>query len=387
MHSAGFPIFKVLKAAYLGWLAIALVLASPTLCAQEVELRKATIGDVLRRDWAQIMQAQQETTRNKAEFNQQIAAARREFLESIKNPAKRAKAEAEFARLLYAKDVVYMSLYLSEGFSDSNVQKVRGLMLITGGELDNGIPAEGWNTFVDWVRGLRAYYGVTRDGQMLFLNPADAGSKDKLMAALRSNDSLYDRYKAIRDRQEIQIESERRKTEENIATAKAEDGGVRLHKQEAMPLAPWMLAEFPDGAFSKHLFQSSANVQVLQCTYGPSLTSRGEEGYSQYHFWHGQAPADIGALLQEDRQQTLRFLGAEGVARCPASSNQAIARVQKAMAEHPHRQSSQPAQRETQTVPATQTKTRTVEDPKATRDALRKVQRSADELRKQLRRR
>ncbi len=146
-----------------------------------------------------------------------------------------------------------------------------------------------------------------------------------------------------------------------------------------------MLAEFPEGGFQRQLFQSSANSRLLSCKYGPSLTSRGEEGYSTFHFWHERAPADIEDLLRQDQKRVLRWQGREAVPACPPSDVQALALQMKAVAGHPHAKPAEPqvaqAQRSQKAPPPAATK----RNPNASREDVRKAVQKADELRRRLR--
>ncbi|MBP6796807.1 MAG: hypothetical protein KA124_01795 [Luteimonas sp.] len=360
--------------------------------AQEIEAhRRITVLDQFQHDWSQVVQSHLEVTRSKAEFNRLIAAARRDFQQSREGTAGRAKSAEQLSRLLAGKDMVYMTLYLSEGFTDSSIGRVKGLMAISGGELDGGVYGDGWNAFISWVRGVRGAFGIEHDGRQLFLNPLDPGSKDRLVAALERNQPLYEAYRSLRDQQELNggvsqadlAETARREDIQRRAdAARTADGGVALHEQKLVPLAPWMLAEFPEGEFQRQLFQSSAGTRILSCEYGPSLIAPGEGGYSTYHFWHEHAPADIDDLLQQDRRRVLRFQGREAVPVCPASDVQALALRRKAIEGHPHADpaaaSAPQSRRGPQPAPAAR-------KPDRSREDIRKAARQADELRRRLR--
>jgi hypothetical protein len=78
-----------------------------------------------------------------------------------------------------------------------------------------------------------------------------------------------------------------------------------------------------------------AGQQTLDCTYGPSMTSRGEEGYGTYTFWFKSPPSNINALMQADQKGALQFLGITGIDACPLSDKAALTVRQAAMANHP----------------------------------------------------
>ena len=94
--------------------------------AQTTWVGRVTIGDVIREDLTNALAAQQQATKNKSEFNRRIAKARQGFLETARTPGTRAKAEAEFAKLLLEKDLYFLTLYLNEGFSERNISIVKG---------------------------------------------------------------------------------------------------------------------------------------------------------------------------------------------------------------------------------------------------------------------
>lgn len=324
-------------------LLVSLMTTAAAAPAGEQWIGEPTIGDYIRRDFAAVMQAQQETVRSKTQFNAQIAEARAAFLATATNPAARAGVEQRFADLLFAKDLIYATTFIAEGFSDQSRLRSEGLHALTGGKLDNGIPEDGQRAFEAWVTGIRASLGATSDSQMLFLTDADAG---RLQQALVANETLYKQYKVLRDQQELnggisQNEMARRaeaiRVGKSVAAAKAADGSARLFKQDKRLLAvgDWRadLETFP---LRQLLFQArAAGQQTLRCTYGPSLTSRGAEGFAEYTFWAGSAPANIDALMQTDAKGALQYLGRRALDTCPASDNAALAITQAAMAIHP----------------------------------------------------
>jgi hypothetical protein len=203
---------------------------------------RPTIGDYIRRDIAEISKAQQEVVRSKTEFNAQIAKARKAFLATASDPKARAEAEKIFADFLFAKDLTYATMFLTEGFSEESRSRSAGLDFFTGGAIDNGIPEDGQAAFEDWVNGIRTSLGAKNSKQLLFLTDADV---DKFRKALEANEPLYNKYKVLRDRQEINggisqkemlRRSEAARVAKSVEAAKAADGGARLHKEEVKPL-------------------------------------------------------------------------------------------------------------------------------------------------------
>lgn len=324
------------------WSAVALfagtvIIGFSSVQAQDAWVGPVTIGDIVRQELLNVLDAQQKATANKAEFNARIASARMAFLETAKTPKTRAKAEADFAKLLLEKDLYFFTMYLNEGFSDRSLSIARGLEGMTGGALDKGIPSDGRAAFEMWVRGVRASLGAPRDGQMAMA----ALQRDRLLQALQANEPLYQEYKRLRDRQEINggVGDEQRAqaaVAKEVRDATMPDGGVRLFQKELQLLSYWHFY----GPIQQEMYAWMINVrksgqQTLACTYGPSQNSKGEKTYGSYSFWYEKVPSDIQAVLSRDHKRTLRFLGARAIKECPDSNKAALILRQSLMAEHP----------------------------------------------------
>lgn len=309
----------------------------------DIWIGRPTIGDYIRRDLTEVLKAQQEAVRSKAEFNARIAEARKAFFATASDTKAHAEAEKIFADFLFAKDLTYASLFITEGISEESRNASAGWDFFTGGAIDNGIPEDGQAAFEDWVNGIRTSLGAKNSKQLLFLTPADV---DKFRKALEANEPLYNKYKVLRDRQEINggisqkemlRRSEAARVAKSVEAARAADGGARLHKDEVKPLdvGDWLVdLETPE--LRQMLFKAmEAGQQTLSCTYGPSMTSRGEEGYGTYTFWFKSPPSNINALMQADQKGALQFLGITGIDACPLSDKVALTVRQAAMAGHP----------------------------------------------------
>lgn len=312
--------------------------------AQTTWVGRVTIGDVIREDLTNALAAQQQATKNKSEFNRRIAKARQGFLETARTPGTRAKAEAEFAKLLLEKDLYFLTLYLNEGFSERNISIVKGLERVTGGDLDNGIPSDGRAAFESWVRGIRASLGAARDGQMAMA----ALQPDRLQQALQANDSTYQAYKRLRDRQEIQLGMGQEQQAQaaairDVQAATAPDGGARLFEQQRQRLSAVDLHGLAEGDVYRWMVETgNKGHQTLQCTYGPKLNSSGVKSYATYGFWYAKAPEDIPAMLARDPKGVLRFIGDQAIKECPPSDKAALALRRSLMARHPVTGTAQP---------------------------------------------
>ena len=298
---------------------------------------RVTIGDLIREDVTKAIEAQQQATIKKAEFNSRIASARRAFLATAQTPNARATAESNFAKLLLEKDLYFLIMHLNEGFSDRSIAIVRGLEAISGGPLDKGIPSDGRVAFEAWVRGVRASLGAPRDGQF----PAAALQPGRLQQAIQATDPLYQEYKRLRDRQEINggVGDEQRAQiaeAKEIADARMPDGGVRLFKKELYPVYSGVMYGLVKGELYSWMTNAAKNgQQTIQCTYGPSLSATGSKVYGSYSFWYDRTPSDIQDMLSRDKNQALRFLGARALKECPESNKAALALRRTIMTEHP----------------------------------------------------
>ena len=141
-----------------------------------------------------------ELARSKAQFNAQIRGARHRFFAEYPNGKNFAQAEKDFAELLWAKDVYFMSMMLQTGSMPEMSGK---LDAVTGGTLDNGIPG---GAFPQWVSGIRASLGATSSRVPL----ASLFDERKLLAALEANKDAYAQYKKGRDEAEFEMQCQAR---------------------------------------------------------------------------------------------------------------------------------------------------------------------------------
>jgi hypothetical protein len=147
-----------------------------------------------------------ELARTKAAANGQFAAARRRFFANYPNGRDFAQAEKEFAALLWEKDLYFLWVSLPTGFGDSSpnsfAQVLGQLDKVTGGTLDNGIPADAGFQYGRWVTGIRQSLGAKSYRAPLRQHP----SATQLSVALKDNNDLYLRYKKARDEAEFEMQ-------------------------------------------------------------------------------------------------------------------------------------------------------------------------------------
>lgn len=331
---------------------ILLLLVMPTAGAgaqtYEVWVGRPTVGDYMRRDIAELMKAQQETTKAKAQMNAEIAEARKRFLATAADPSARAKVGETFAKLLWAKDLIYATFFIQDGFSDETIIRMQGMNAMTGGPLDRGIYAEAWGAFRAWVNGIRASLGATKSAPRVWLLP---GEVEKFRKALEANEGLYAKYMEQRDLAEIQAPiKEKARIAEMVRQAKliegaqAADGSARLHKEEAkafgsMDWEPYL------GATNMELRKALREVQKggqqsLMCTYGPLADSSGQAGYSNFEYWYRSPPGGMEGLLAlvsrmkgaYGKRMLRIFLGRAALDTCPQSLKAAEAVSEAAVA-------------------------------------------------------
>jgi hypothetical protein len=146
-----------------------------------------------------------ELARTKAAANAQFAAARRGFFANYPNGRDFAQAEKEFAALLWEKDLYFLWISLPTGFGDNSPNSFGHVMgqvdKVTGGTLDNGIPADAGFRYDRWVTGIRQSLGAKS-----YRAPIRQPSAPQLVVALKDNNDVYLRYKKARDEAEFEMQ-------------------------------------------------------------------------------------------------------------------------------------------------------------------------------------
>ena len=282
--------------------------------ARAQETRWVTIGEYHGILISEAIQAAAEASRGKREFNRRITAARKAYLADRRDKA----AEKRFADLLHAKDYYYFAQMLAEGTSEYSRQRVAGLNLITGGAVDDGIAPPAEPLFFAWVDQVRATLGVKDRQQMLVL--ADTNRVD---AAIRQHDAEYKRYRAARDKFEI----DRADMAEKVAKARAgltPDGKVKLDAQEVSNFNVGHDLQ-GKGPVPQPLAKVAAGVgpaPVLRCRYGPNaIYDDGQPEYERFRFWQNKPPAQIEDLINANTNGHLGDLATRSaLPACPSSA-------------------------------------------------------------------
>lgn len=298
-------------------------LAAPLAAQDVVWIGRPTIGDHLRHHLGQLIQAQQQAVRSKAQFGAELAAAREAFFATAQRPQERAAVEKRFSELLFGKDLLYLSGFIAEGTGTEARKRNQALHLLTGGEIDGGIAPPARRAFDAWVDGVRTSLGARNPNELLLVLDSS-----KLLAAIEANTDRYVAYKALRDRFEI----DRFTTAKAARDSRVGPGSWRLHEASHGPLdvAADMRMDLlgQTRPLRTRLSELARGGQaVLRCAYGPkSGYADGTPQYEHVLFWHRQAPADIDELLAADTARGMARLRTR-VAReqCPEHSGLAKA--------------------------------------------------------------
>ena len=165
-------------------------------------LEPPTIGEVVGSELSSAFQHAQEAAKHKAEFSVDLRRARSAYFEAYrKDPENKRRldaTEAEFSRLLYAKDFYFLTFFIAEGVTSETVKRTRSVEAMTGGLLDDGIPQHAWSAFTTWVFDVRLSLGVTDFDQIII-----APKADEIWAAINSSRESYLEYKVKRDEAEF----------------------------------------------------------------------------------------------------------------------------------------------------------------------------------------
>ena len=280
-----------------------------------------TIGDINVHNFTEVIKAQQQATSAKAQFNSTITAARQRFFGSPSQAAQHKSAEIELARLLRDKDMLYLSLCVTNGVADGLV-RAQGVGIITGGGgmADNGIPQPALPAFSKWANAVRASLGAKGEQQLLLPD------EQAVAAAIEANAAAYAQYKRSRDKAEFGMWYAIHPGE--LQTP----GHLPLQNQETYAINSIAIASIfpPQEAMDFRRLQIDSSQQLLVCAYGPTYSPDGAEQFTLQKFWYQKAPTDIDHLLSIDAKGTLKFLGDKGYARCPATDGDGRREMDKA---------------------------------------------------------
>lgn len=309
--------------------------------AQEVWVGRPSVGDVVRRDAAAVinsMRQAKEAGRKLDNFGQTIHEARMEwYLAEYERGPRYETAKKNLAHLLESKDNHFLFFALLEGASGSSSRGLPGtaLRVFTKGPLDDGIPLKAKADFDKWTNAVRQSLG-------------GAASVDDraVAAALAQNQDIYAAYKIKRDKFEIDKLLERKnlpavhETFKAVRDGKADDGSAPLildSPKRIVPMSTYHFGRLPReaggelrGALNEAL--KSNELMILQCIYGPVIfedrhTGVPTIGKARYHFWYRKPPPRIVEIITLDKQKYLdrTLLINSGFEDCPKSELAATA--------------------------------------------------------------
>ncbi len=186
--------FQIGSSLYQRVLAAGLALTVCTVNGYANPFEPPSIGEVMGERLSEAIESTRVYSAEKQSLGFKIQAARARFFKLYPDKEGFEQAEAEFAELLFIKDVHYLSLYLIEGPSIDAVKRAQAMSMMTGGEVDDGIHDGTWRAFANWVDAVRKPLGGESAGQKIIV-----WSEKKLMDAIRASAPVYERYKARRD--------------------------------------------------------------------------------------------------------------------------------------------------------------------------------------------
>lgn len=282
-----------------------------------------------------LLDSTQNAAATKQEFNTRIAQVRARYFESQPGTPEYASIERELASLLEEKDLTLAFPLITNGFSEQAQTKVELFSLLSGGEIDNGIPADAKQAFLKWVAGMRGTLGANGNNDMLAITDSNS-----FQQALKANSSLYEEYRAQRDTAErsvFEAEQKRLMEVETARTKVAADGGVPLKNKNVRVLASY---DYGQGEMSAELDKAMMEMYrhdplILECNYGPGLSATGHPMYYQFLYWHQPLPGNLAVVLQADTDLVFEKFGNQARTDCPLSDRAARAESTALMQTHP----------------------------------------------------
>ncbi|HEU4372893.1 MAG TPA: hypothetical protein VFS02_05350 [Telluria sp.] len=259
---------------------------------------RPTVADYMAYNLREGMEQFGKLSQQMAQFGAEIDEARRAYFAA---PASnRAAAGDKFGELLFQKDLLIAMGRVSVTNEKDDLASLLMALANGGRPPDGGIPPVARHAFSHWVSAIRASAGPGFGGMP---NPMGVAIAMKNSASLKE----YEEYRRLRDQAEW---------DEYEATR---NGGVRKL------LAPGRLVSpktyFGESVMAQGFDGRIARLpnKILQCEYA----GRQAEG-SVFHFWHNQAPEEIG-LLMAMQMHAFDGLKDHVAAECPADSKLASA--------------------------------------------------------------
>lgn len=259
---------------------------------------RPTVADYMAYNLREGMEQFAELRQHMAQFGAEIEEARRAYFAA---PASnRTAAGNKFGELLFQKDLLIAMGRVS--VTNEKDDLASSLMALANGGRppDGGIPPVARHAFSRWVAAIRASAGPGFGGMP---NPMGVAIAVKNSGSLKE----YEAYRRLRD----QAEWDEFEAMRNGGVRKLLAPGVLVSPKSYFGETP--MAQGFDGRIAR------LPNKILQCEYA----GRQADG-SVFHFWHNQAPEEIGLLMA---MQMHAFTGLKDhvAAECPADSKLASA--------------------------------------------------------------
>lgn len=300
---------------------------------------QAQIGGFIAEQAPKLISAHQDLVRGRVAFDIRIEAARASYFNEKNGPAQKEKARKEFAELLYAKDLVYLSSLLAWGPNENSWNTIKAVYLLSGREPDGGIAPVALTEFNEWVRSVRRFAGAQRDGQFAIItDPAT------LQQALTAASPQYRAYLAKRDAYEIQkIINAKKKVEllARVNAAKSADGTPSFYDHIISDLKTfdWFLPGINGDnkdKIDRLMYEAKSNGQkIISCRYGPEINDKDEEVFSSFLYWYESAPAEMREIISLDITRKVSHYGEVGIVKCPSTYAQSKRLKQETLARYP----------------------------------------------------
>ena len=252
--------------------AVVLALAVSTFVAipLHAQSRRAIDDEIARQGYEALgqqigaaLQAAGEVKRSLAESNVDIQQARQRFWKDYDAGVRNGPAELAFGRKLLGKDIVLVSLNISEGTQGTTMLGFTALF----GKLDGGIPEPARPFFDDWVNAIRYLLGADRPGSLVMATPSQLG------IALEKTRQWYDVYRQWRDWSEFKAHGITRP----FPTREAPDEHA-LAKLRPSRAREWRVA-------SQQVWAPVVGYPLLRCVY-EGADDRGTSRTQLFFFWH-----------------------------------------------------------------------------------------------------
>ncbi len=258
------------------------------------------------RQLGHVIGAQQQAAQAKGQINSQIQQARLKWRTTKENRREDAAIGEEFSNLLFVKDFYYLSLHIAMGVGSTHGN---ALNILTGGDLDNGIPELAQYAYRSWVDEIRRLLGAPGSGDLLFVI-----DESQLLSAILAAENVYEHYRQQRDLAEYVQAGLISEPTDLLAS----DGSLALIRERAVDLATFLYYSSKPGPRLQKLSGDTSSPKILQCYYGSAAYPR------SYYFWKDAAPEWLDDVaVENDLTSPVAYLGPEGYTNCPPSMRRA----------------------------------------------------------------